>query len=177
MECVQSKVKAKGLDNIPSEELVELELWTRVASNITAYDYHYNIIEAMKKPENEYGVNYDENGKFYTPHRNSMGRFTRGYVHDPDMERYRDMDRPMGRMHYTDIDHMGTAHMDSEYDMAKRGYEEAKMLNPGMDNTQAMEKLVSTFEKDMMALKPKMTASEKVTGKNRLTNVLNSVFA
>lgn len=172
MECVQSKIKAKGLDNVSISELEEFKCWTEIASNIAKYDYHYNIIEAMKKPENEYGVNYDENGKFYTPHRNAMGRFTRGYIHDPDIERYRDMDRPMGHMYYSDMDHMN-----SEYVAAKKGYEEQKILNPAVDNTAAMEKLIAAFEKDMAALKPKMTASEKATAKTKLANVVSTVLA
>jgi len=68
MECVKSEIKEKGIDEISLNELEELRKWTDVAENIVKYDYYYHIVEAMEKPENKYGVNYDEHGH-YEPRR------------------------------------------------------------------------------------------------------------
>ncbi len=190
MECVKSKVGAKGLDNLDHAELEELKCWSEVAKNIAEYDYYYNIIEAMKKPENEYGVNYDENGRFYTQPRNTMGQFTRrrGYMYEPDMELYRDMDAGMGRMYYTDRNNMDSnsgnynssannrGYSESKYDQAMRGYEESKMMNPSADNMHAMEKVFEALEEDIKELKPKMTTNEKSIARNKLNNMSNMLM-
>lgn len=176
MECVQSKVKAKGLDNINLEELTEFELWTRVASNIAKFDYHHKIVEEMEKPENQYGKNYDENGRFYTQPRNDRGEFMRrSYEYDPSHNR--DMDVNMGRMYYSD---MGVTtdfiKGESKYDRARRGYEEAKDMNPGVDNVKSVDKIFDAFESDLKELKPKMTTNEKSAGRNRLTMMANMMM-
>lgn len=191
MECVKSKVGAKGLDNIDREELEELKCWCEVAKNIAEYDYYYHITEAMEKPENKYGANYDENGKFYTPYqpRNAQGEFIkRGYMHEPDLEKYRDMDYGMGRMYYTDRNNMGSSngndgnsssnrgYSESNYDRAMRGYEESKMMNPSAENVQEMEKVFEAFEKDVKELKPKMSSNEKSIARTKLTNMANSLM-
>lgn len=176
IECVKTKVNAKGLDNLNSEEVEELGHWTEVAKNIAEYDYYFKIVEAMEKPENEYGVNYDENGKFYTPPRNSMGQFRRrGYMYEPDLEHYRDMDESRGRMYYTDSNHMGN-YSESRYERARRGYEESKQLNPNKDNMKSMEQMFDAFEEEMMELQPKMTPNEKSIARNKLSNMSNMLM-
>lgn len=182
MECVKTKVNAKGLDNIQMEELEELKCWSEVAKNIAEYDYYYHITEAMEKPENEYGVNYDENGRYYTQPRNRMGEFTRrSYVHDPNVEHYRDMDTSMGRMYYSD-DGMnnsyrnGRGYSESRYDMARRGYEESKKMNPSTDNMTAMERILEVIEEDVKELKPMMTSNEKSVARTKLTNMANMMM-
>lgn len=139
----------------------------------------------MEKPENEYGVNYDENGRYYTGQpRNSHGEFMRGYVHDP-VEHYRDMDYPMGRMYYSDGRNMGTSYggngsmahySESRYERARRGFEESKMMNPNMDNMAAIEQVFDAFEADIKELKPKMTSNEKSIARNKLTNISNMMM-
>lgn len=185
MECVKSKIKGKGIENIEMPELEEFKCWTEVAKNITEYDYYYHITEAMEKPENQYGVTYDENGKYYTQPRDSMGRYmSRGYEHDPNMMMYRDMDSHMGRMYYTDSYNMGNSnsnannrmYSESRYDRAKRGYEEAKEMNPNIDNSKAMESIFHALEEDMEKLMPKMTATEKNTARNKLSNMANMMM-
>lgn len=170
MDRVKSKINSNGIDAITEQELMEMKYWTAVADNMTSFDYHFKIIEEMEKPENEYGVNYDENGRFYTPSRNSMGRYTRRpYLYD-DMEHYRDMDVSKGKMYYTDSNHMGN-YSESRYDRARRGYEESKQMNPNMDNMHEMEQLFDAFEDDIKELKPRMTPNEKAIAKNKLTNM------
>lgn len=179
MDRVKSKINSSGVDAITEQELIEMKYWTAVADNMTSFDYHYKIIEEMEKPENKYGVNYDENGRFYTPYRNELGQYAKKpYMHDPDMEKYRDMDREAGRMYYTDHNNMGSynmEHTESRYDRARRGYEESKQMNPDMDNMTAMEQLFDTLEEDIKKLKPKMTQNEKTVARNKLANMSNMI--
>lgn len=182
MERVKSKINSCGIDAINEQELMEMEYWTAVAKNITSYEYHYKIIEEMEKPENKYGVNYDERGRFYT---NLMDQHrTDAHIYDPNMENYRDMDMRRGRMYYTDNSNMGASnngaynngYQESRYDRARRGYEESKQMNPNMDNMTAMEQIFDTFEDDIKALKPKMTTNEKSIARNKLTNMSNMMM-
>lgn len=185
MDRVKSKINSSGIDAITEQELIEMKYWTAVADNMTSYDYHFKILEEMEKPENQYGVNYDENGKFYTQPRDNMGRFTRRpYMYD-DMEQYRDMDMSRGRMYYTDSNNIGgmngrasndREYQESRYDRARRGYEESKQMNPGMDNMSAMEQILDTFEDDIKELKPKMTQNEKNIARNKLANMSNMLM-
>lgn len=166
MKCVHANIESKGLEGITEHELIEMKYWACIADAMASFDYHFKIIEEMEKPENQYGVNYDENGRFYTPHRNSMGQFKRGY--DEEMEHSRDMDRPMGHMYYPEVHAM-----DSRYDMAKKSYEEHKVLNPATDNTRAIEKLLNVIKEDIKDLKPMMTTSEKAMAKTEITGIAN----
>jgi len=177
MDRIKSKINSSGIDAITEQELIEMKYWTCIADAMASYDYHFKIIEEMEKPENQYGVNYDENGRFYTPSRNSMGRYTRSpYMNEPDLEHSRDMDRWAGRMYYTDISNMGGNYSESRYDRARRGYEESKQLNPDMDNMEAMEQLFDTFEDDIKRLKSKMTPNEKTIARNKLTNMSSTMM-
>lgn len=179
MECVKSKVSAMGMDNLSREDVEELKAWACIAKDVAEYDYYFHITEAMEKPENEYGKNYDEGGRYYTQPRNSMGRYTsRGYEHDPvmrsDMESYRDMDMGTGRMYYTDMSNMGN-HTEGRYERARRGFEEAKEMHPEMDNMEKMQEVFEALEKDMKELKPKMTATEKSFAKNKFVSMSNMI--
>lgn len=172
MDRVKSKINSSGIDAITEQELVEMKYWTTVADNMASYDYHFKILEEMEKPENQYGVNYDENGRYYTRPRNNMGEYTRRYV-EPDMEKYRDMDSSRGRMYYTDAYNRGRSYSESKYDRARRGYEESKQMNPEMDNMAAMEQLFDVFEDDIKVLRPKMSTNEKSIARNKLSNMSN----
>lgn len=174
MDRVKSKINSSGIDAITEQELIEMKYWTAVADNMTSFDYHFKIIEEMEKPENQYGVNYDENGKFYTQPRNDMGQYSRRpHMYDSAMEQYRDMDTGKGRMYYTDHNNMGSTYQESRYDRARRGYEESKVMNPNVDNMHSMEKLFDAFEDDIKELKPKMTQNEKSVARNKLSNISN----
>lgn len=98
MECIKTKVEAKGFDNLNDSELCRLEKWTAIANNIAQYDYHYHITEAMEDPENVYGEDYDENGVIRKGYRGRSATTGR-YVHRPYTEVMRDMDMPH-KMYY-----------------------------------------------------------------------------
>lgn len=170
MECLDSDEFSKACDGV---------------KDLAMACYYCSISEAMEKPENEYGVNYDEHGRFYTPMRNSAGRFTsrRGYGNMHEAEAYRDMDYPMGKMYYSEDGgrHLANpmaqnrAYGESRYDMARRGYEEAKTQDPNMDNTKEMKKIFDTLMEDMKELKGNMTPNEKNNARTYLTNLANAM--
>lgn len=148
MENVKAKVNAKGIDNIEGCELEELETWACIADKIAEMDYYYHITSEMEKPENKYGMNYDERGRYYTDQpRNSQGEFMRrNYeMYDPNMRRgienYRDMDYSSGRMYYTDMNNM-SGRSESNYERARRGFEESKDMNPSEEYMHELAKNV-----------------------------------
>lgn len=161
-DCVLGEL-GKDKAQIDAKELGEV---VDAIKDIKEAMYYASITDAMK--EAEYGKDYDENGKFYTP----IHQYRRPYMNDTSMEHYRDMDAGKGRMYYTDMNNMGT-YQGSRYEMAKRGYEESKLLNPGMDNMKAMEKMFDSFEEEIRELEAKMTPNEKSIARNKLANISN----
>ena len=98
LECLQTKIKAKGLDNIEGAELEEIVYWSKFANNIAQADYYCKIVDEMEKPENQYGDEYDEEGPIRKGYRGRSATTGR-YVHRPYTEMMRDMDMP-NRMYY-----------------------------------------------------------------------------
>lgn len=113
----------KGIENIDTKEMGEV---AEIIKELSEAEYYAKISKAMD--EAEYGEDYDYKGA-YDEHerkgyrgqrRDSRGRYMsnrgrRGYempmmMHDEDwdeMERMRDMDRPIGRMGYSGSGSMG----------------------------------------------------------------------
>ncbi len=84
MECVKTKVEARGIDNVSYEDVKELGEWVDIAKDIVCYDKDMRIIEAMDEEEKygemEYRMGYrgrDSKGRFV--HRSGRGRST-GYT-------------------------------------------------------------------------------------------------
>lgn len=84
MECVKSKVEARGIDNVSYDEVKELGEWVDIAKDIVCYDKDMRIIEAMDEEEKygemEYRMGYrgrDSRGRFV--HRSGRGR-SAGYT-------------------------------------------------------------------------------------------------
>lgn len=161
----------KGIENIDTKEMGEV---AEIIKELSEAEYYAKISKAMD--EAEYGEDYDYKGA-YDEHerkgyrgqrRDSRGRYMsnrgrRGYevpmmMYDEDwdeMERMRDMDRPIGRMGYSGSGSMGGSqgqsgsgsssmsggqsnggsmsnargYSESRYDRAKRGYEETKSIH------------------------------------------------
>ena len=167
-DCVLGEL-GKDKAQIDAKELGEV---VDAIKDIKEAMYYASITDAMENAE--YGKDYDENGKYYTPMRR------RTYMYDPSMEHYRNMDAGMGKMYYTDVSNMGNsgttsnrAYQESRYERAKRGYEESKLLNPGMDNMKAMEKMFDSFEEEIKEMESKMTPNEKSIARNKLTSLSN----
>ena len=161
----------KGVENIDTKEMGEV---AEIIKELSEAEYYAKISKAMD--ESEYGEDYDYMGA-YDEHerkgyrgqrRDSRGRYMsnrgrRGYeapmmMWDEDwdeMERMRDMDRPIGRMGYSGSGSMGGSqgqsgsgsssmsggqssggamsnargYSESRYDRARRGYEETKSMH------------------------------------------------
>ena len=170
MECAKGEVESKGFNGLDDAELCRLEKWVCIGDKMAEYDYYYHITEAMEKPENEYGVNYDERGRFYTPMKNNRMYHDDMMMDNP--EYYRDMDRDSkGVMYYSNMPHRS----ESRYDHARRGYEESKAMHPADDpsNMKAIEGIFDVLDDDMKELKPKMTPSEKSMIKSRLNTLMS----
>lgn len=84
MECVKSKVEAKGIDNVSYDEAKEIGEWVDIAKDIVCYDKDMRLIEAMDEEEKYGDVDYrmgyrgrDSRGRFV--HRTGRGR-SAGYT-------------------------------------------------------------------------------------------------
>lgn len=99
MECVKSKVEARGIDNVSYDEVKELGEWVDIAKDIVCYDKDMRIIEAMDEEE-KYG---DMDYRMGYRGRDSRGRF----VHRPGRGR---------SAGYTPYIHMMPPFMDGMYD-------------------------------------------------------------
>lgn len=171
MECVKTNVNARGIDNISLEELTELELWTRTASNCTKYDYNKKIIEAME--ESVYGQDYDYRGKKqYTEHMRNGRRYMHNEPMRDDMMYDDRMDEwKHGRMHYSE------EMPESDYDRTRRAYTESKMLSP-QDKQMHLKKLtdhLDVFSTDVRDIKGNLTPEERTMWKQKLTNLANEM--
>lgn len=98
MECVKSKVEAKGIDNVSYEDVKELGEWVDIAKDIVCYDKDMRLIEAMDEEEK-----YGEMERMGYRGRDSRGRF----VHRPGRGR---------SAGYTPYIHMMPPFMDGMYD-------------------------------------------------------------
>lgn len=84
MECVKSKVEARGIDNVSYDEAKEIGEWVDIAKDIVCYDKDMRLIEAMDEEEKygemDYRMGYrgrDSRGRFV--HRPGRGR-SAGYT-------------------------------------------------------------------------------------------------
>lgn len=99
MECVKSKVEARGIDNVSYDEAKEIGEWVDIAKDIVCYDKDMRLIEAMDEEE-KYG---DMDYRMGYRGRDSRGRF----VHRPGRGR---------SAGYTPYVHMMPPFMDGIYD-------------------------------------------------------------
>lgn len=148
--------------------------------NISKAIYYCTVSSAME----EYGEMPDESEmKYYTPMRDSKGRYMRRRYHDMGMAdktmyddpRYydmaRDMDRNAGRMYYSEPMH----DMSYKHDMrdghnwnSRRTY----MDNPSREN---LEKHVDDITTDIKDLMVNMTPDNKMMVKSKLISLANAM--
>lgn len=99
MECVKSKIEARGIDNVSYDEAKEIGEWVDIAKDIVCYDKDMRLIEAMDEEE-KYG---DMDYRMGYRGRDSRGRF----VHRPGRGR---------SAGYTPYVHVMPTFMDGMYD-------------------------------------------------------------
>ena len=168
MDRLKSKINSCGIDGIEEKDLIEMKYWACIANDMVSYDYHYKIIEEMDKAD-QYGSQRGGE-RYYTPRYSEMRR--PGY--DP---LDRDMDMGRGRMYYTDYeDRSMRGYSDSRYDMARRGYEEAKQANPNGEDMNKLKDVFDELKADMKKLSPKMTNEAKMYARSELNNMANTMI-
>ena len=215
-DCLKAKVEGKGIDNIEGQDLVEFELWSKVIKNLVCYDKDKKIIEAMDEAEDaqeaikyiEMYENYPEDDRkgYRGQPRDSRGKYMsrRGYesrmvpeMDYDEMERMRDMDRPIGRMGYSSSGSSGSSSMNSsssggmsggssnggQYSsrtqrdaregrsgQSRRGYMEAK--EQGKDKQAKMKELeeyMKSMAEDLTEAIEGATPEERAMAKNKLS--------
>lgn len=168
--ALKDEVVAKVKENIHTASTDELKSAIEMVGELADAKldcikgkYYETLITAMEKNADDYGETWDENGeiKGFTRSRDSRGRYMRGY--DDAMRDMRDMDRDSKHvMYYPNGNDMGN----SRYETAKRGYEEVKDIK-------SLNALFDALEDDVRMLKPKMSATDQATARQRMTTLTN----
>ena len=211
-ECAKSEMDKKGIEEIDTEEFGKA---TDIIKDLAESMYYRTLTEAMK--ESEYGEDYDEYGAYDDGRRgyrgqprDSRGRFRSrrgrrmGYEEPWDevfdyneIERMRDMDRPYGRMYYTDGT-SGTSGMTSGSNMGstggqyssrmqrdsregrsgqmRRGYMEAK--EEGKDKAEKMKELENYMKElstDVTEMISDASAEEKTMLKQKMQVLMSKI--
>ena len=220
-ECAKVEMD-KGIENIDTKEMGEV---ADMIKDFAEAEYYAKISKAMD--ESEYGEDYDYMGA-YDEHdrkgyrgqpRDSRGRYMsrrggrRGYempmmMHDEDwedMERMRDIDRPIGRMYYqggntssgmtsgSTSGNQGSSqggsreyeenrgNGNSRYERARRGYEETKSMHK--DNSseskqikmKSLEDYAKSLTEDVTEMISDMSPEEKNLLRTKLQTLAQKV--
>ena len=203
-DCLKAKIEGIGIDNISGQDLVELGMWTDIVKDMICYDKDKRIVEAMDEAEDseeamryiEMYEDYPRKGYRGQP-RDSKGRYMSrkgrrmGYepIYDmmPDMdwedaEYHRDMDRPLGKMYYTEP--MTMEHTDKRYGksgMARKGYMDSKEMHKDSspESKQAkmkeLENYLKTMAEDLTEAIEGSTPEERTMVKNKLSVLLQKM--
>ena len=223
-DCMKAKVEAKGIDNIEGQDLVELGMWADIIKDLVCYDKDKKIIEAMDEAEEseeamkyiEMYEDYPDRRGYRGQRRDSRGRYMsnrgrRGYeapmmMYDEDwdeMERMRDIDRPIGRMGYSGSGSMGGSqgqsgsgsssmssgqsnggsmsnargYSESRYDRARRGYEESKAMHKdnSPESKQIKMKSLEDYAKSLTEDVTEMVSDMSAEEKNLLRTKLQTL--
>lgn len=203
-ECMENAIKTqmdKGLDHVDTHELYEaVDIYkdlSEVKKNIAKTCYYKQIMEAME--ESEYGEDYDENGeiRYYRGQpRRSNGEYMsrrrgnrRGYDKMPidytkesdwydemyPYNNYRDIDRKLGRMYYTDEtsgkmnENMQNQNMnESNSSKAMRKYMDDKMTADGATKMKDLEHYMSELSGDVTKMLANASQGEKDMVKQKM---------
>lgn len=157
--CVSAQ--STNLEHADAKEMSEA---MDMIKDLAMAEYYCTITKAMEDPANEYGEDYDENGRIKKGYR-PMVRSTMRRGYDDMYMGYDNMGNSTHYMPYTDMDNMGRMN-NSQYDRARRGYEDHKDIN-------SLNKIFDIIEQDMKELKPSMSMSDKQTAHQRLTTLAN----
>ena len=214
-ECAKSEMDKKGIEEIDTEEFGKV---TDIIKDLAEAMYYRTLTEAMK--ESEYGEDYDEYGAYDDGRRgyrgqprDSRGRFRSrrgrrmGYDEPWDevfdyneLERMRDMDRPYGRMYYTEgtsgtsgitsgstSGNMGSTggqyssrmqrdSREGRSGQMRRGYMEAK--EEGKDKAEKMKELenyMKSLAEDVTEMVEGASQEEKTMLKTKLSTLISKV--
>lgn len=184
-KCAENEME-KGIENIDTEEIGEV---TDMIKDLCEAEYYAKISKAMD--DAEYGVDYDWEGRkgYRGQMRDRKGRYMsrRGYeipmmMYDEDreeMERLRDMDRPYGKMSYSDGGYGGqySSRMqrnthEGRSGEARRGYMETKEMHKGntVEDKQHKMRELENYMKELSTDVTEMIADASPEEKNMLKN-------
>lgn len=164
METLLSKIN-NNIENGNSDELkCACEMLEKVADaklDCIKGVYHIVLMDAMLNPENQYGLDWNEKGpmkKGYNPY------MRKGYEDGmmPEVMNYRDEMVNMPNRGYSDNAYNSSNN--SQYDRAKRGYQEIKDMS-------SLNRIFDIIEEDMKELKPTMSSQDKQTAHQRLSTL------
>lgn len=196
-ECACSKLSS-GIENVNTCEMGQV---IDMIKDLADAEYHARISKAMEEAEedekeeekyllkmfkDQYGE--EDARRYYDEYRYKSGRFApkghgmrRGYNEPPywhmtpemyrDWDTDRDMDRDKhGRMYYTE------PKSSSRYDMARRGYTDARDTHKDKDTKMhELESYMTELGKDVTDLISDMTPEERTLAKSKLATLINKM--
>ena len=190
MDCVKAHVDGIGIENFEGQNLDDLKDWTEIAKNIVCFDKDYNIVEAMKKSENNAPKGRGtRRGYVEPPYYHQMPEDYREWENMSDAERMRDLDRmSMGKMYYSEPmsgnNGMSTGTHDAREGragMSRRSYMETKEMHNGNSpedkdaKMKELEKYMKSLSEDVTELFSGMSPEEKQLTKTKLTTLVTKM--
>lgn len=215
IECLTEKALSELENGTENIDTCEFGAVVDMIKNLNEAEYRAVIVKSMKKAdeeEEEYNkellkvlkAEYGEEGgrRYYDHYRYSNGRFApkgkgtyrRGYEEMPYYmpfevygdEYYRDMDRPKGRMYYTEGETRNMSNMvrdgrEGKSGMSRRAYMETKEMHKGNtpeDKTAKMKELeryTKELAEDVTEMITDMTAEEKALLKSKMQMLMQKM--
>lgn len=215
IECLTEKAFAEIENGLEAVDTCEMGQVIDMIKDLNEAEYRAVIVKSMKKADEEeeelekellrvLREEYGEDGgrRYYDRYRYENGRFApkgrgtrRGYEEPPywhmtpemyrEMEHDRDMDRPSGRMYYTEPKMTPDGGMrdrrEGKSGMSRRSYMESKELHKG--NTpedkdakmRDLEKYMKELSEDMAELISDMTPEERTMTKSKLSTLVSKM--
>ena len=194
---------AKGIECVDTEEMGKV---TDMLKDLAEAMYYRTLTKSMDESDPEQVLDmferYGDGRRYYDRYRYADGRFApkgrgtrRGYDEPPywhmtpemyhDMEHDRDIDRPHGRMYYTEPTIAADGGMrdrrEGKSGMSRRSYMESKELHKG--NTPEdkdakmhdLEKYMKELSEDMAELISDMTPEERTMTKSNLSTLVSKM--
>lgn len=199
-KCAEMEFE-KGLENVDTAEMGAV---ADIMKDLAEAEYYAKISKAMD--ESEYGEDYDFGGAYEDDMRkgyrgqprDSRGRYMsrrgrrRGYEEPmmmvdydwTDMERMRDIDRPMGKMYYGGESGMGGQYSsrtqrdsrEGRSGGARRGYMEAKEIGKDKgEKMKSLEEYTKGLAEDVTEMVSDMSPEEKNLLRTKLQTLAQKV--
>lgn len=203
-ECAKCEFD-KGIENIDTTEMSTV---VDMFKDLSEAMYYRTLTVAMQESDTdeimEMFDRYGNDRRYYDHYRYSNGRFApkgkgtyrRGYEEMPYYmpfevygdEYYRDIDRPKGRMYYTEnsVNRNGTSNMvrdgrEGKSGMSRRAYMESKEMHKGNtaeDKTakmQELERYTKELAEDVTEMLTDMSAEEKSLLKSKMQSLMQRI--
>ena len=199
-KCAEMEFE-KGLENVDTAEMGAV---VDIMKDLAEAEYYAKISKAMD--ESEYGEDYDFGGAYEDDMRkgyrgqprDSRGRYMsrrgrrRGYEEPmmyedydwTDMERMRDIDRPMGKMYYGGDNGMGGQYSsrtqrdsrEGRSGGARRGYMESKEMNKDKgEKMKELENYMKELSTDVTEMIGDASPEEKNMLKSKMQTLLQKI--